>query len=152
MGSKITVMTMTDRWRKKERGLEKVRRYSCQKTKSRLHIPISTVVHAEVVCAPTILPIGIFLHHILRSMIIALWDMSQYQNSPRISLETSVFYLNFRVRFFLVLLWRSKLDTAAEETCTRLIFSLPRVVRSSNVQYLPYSHRDTLPWSIKRKY
>ena len=35
---------------------------------------------------------------------------------------------------------------------TRLIFSLPRVVRSSNVQYLPYPHRDTSPWSIKRKY
>ena len=75
--------------------------YSYQKTKSWLHIPISTVVHAEVVCAPTILPIGIFLSHILRSKIIALWDMSQYQNSPRISLETSVFYLNFRVRLLL---------------------------------------------------
>ena len=90
--------------------------YSCQKTKSRVHTPISTVVHAEVVCAPKILPIGIFLSHILRSKIIALWDMSQYQNSPRISLETSVFYQNFQVRFFLAMLWTSKLDTAAEET------------------------------------
>ena len=35
--------------------------YSCQKTKLRLHTPISTVVHAEVVCAPKILPFGIFL-------------------------------------------------------------------------------------------
>ena len=42
-----------------------------------------------------------YLSHILRSKIIALWDMSQYQNSPRISLETSVFYLNFRVRLLL---------------------------------------------------
>ena len=28
---------------------------------------------------------------------------------------------------------------------TRSIFSLPRVVRSINVQYLPHSHRDTSP-------
>ena len=28
---------------------------------------------------------------------------------------------------------------------TRLIFSLPRVVRSINVQYLPHPHRDTSP-------
>ena len=31
---------------------------------------------------------------------------------------------------------------------TRLIFSPPRVVRSSNVQYLPHLHRDTSHWSI----
>ena len=55
-----------------------------------------------------------FLSHILRSKIIAPWDMSQYQNSPRISLETIVFYLNFQVRFFLAMLWTSKLDTAAD--------------------------------------
>ena len=46
-------------------------RYSCQKTKWRLHTPISTVVHAEVVCTPKILPIGFFLDHTLRSKIIA---------------------------------------------------------------------------------
>ena len=62
--------------------------YPCQKTKSRLHTPISTLVHAEVVCAPKILPIGIFLSHTLRSKITAPWDMSQYQNFARISLET----------------------------------------------------------------
>ena len=45
--------------------------YSCLKIKSRLHILISTVVHAEVVCAPKILPIGFFLDHTLRSKIIA---------------------------------------------------------------------------------
>ena len=55
-----------------------------------------------------------FLSHISRSKIIAPWDMSQYQNSPRISLETIVFYLNFQVRFFLAMLWTSKLDTAAD--------------------------------------
>ena len=107
--------------------------YSCQKTRSRLHTPISTVVHAEVVCAPKMLPIGIFLSHILRSKIIALWDMSQYQNSPRISLETSVFYLNFRVRFFLVMLWTSKLDKAAEETwvyCSTLPLAVERKLTS----------------------
>ena len=38
--------------------------------------------------------------------------MSQYQNSPRISLETSVFYLNFQVRFFLAMFWTSRLDMA----------------------------------------
>ena len=65
--------------------------YSCQKTKSRLHTSISTVVHTEVVCAPKILPIAIFLSHTLRSKIIAPWDMSQYQIFPRILLETSVF-------------------------------------------------------------
>ena len=43
--------------------------HSCQKTKSRLHTPVSTVVHAEVVCAPKILPIGIFLSHTLRSFL-----------------------------------------------------------------------------------
>ena len=58
-------------------------------TKSRLHTPISTVVHVEVVCILKILPIGIFLSHTLRSKIIAPWDMSQYQNSPRISQETT---------------------------------------------------------------
>ena len=100
--------------------------YSCQKTKSRLHIPISTVVHAEVVCAPKILPIGIFLSHTLRSKITAPWDMSQYQNFTRISLETSVFYLNFQVRFFLVMLWTRRLDTAAKETWVRGQFSLYR--------------------------
>ena len=45
--------------------------YSCQTTKSRLHTPISTVVHAEVVCAPKFLPISIFLSHTLRSKITA---------------------------------------------------------------------------------
>ena len=56
--------------------------YSCQKTKSRLHIPISTVVHAKVVCAPKILPIGIFHSYSLQSEIISPRDMSQYQ-TPR---------------------------------------------------------------------
>ena len=56
------------------------------------------------VCALKILLIGIFLSHTLRSKITAPWDMSQYQNFTRISLETSVFYLNFQVRFFLVML------------------------------------------------
>ena len=45
--------------------------YSCCMTKSRLHTPISTVAHAEVVWAPKIVPNGIFLSHSLRSKIIA---------------------------------------------------------------------------------
>ena len=38
--------------------------YSCQKTKSRLHTPISTVVHREVVCAPNILSQHCILGHV----------------------------------------------------------------------------------------
>ena len=79
-------------------------------------LPVSTVVHAAVVCGPKILPIGFFLSHTLRSKIIAPWNMSQYQKPPRISLETSVFYLHFQVRFSLAMLWTSRLDTAVEET------------------------------------
>ena len=88
--------------------------------------PISTVVHAEVVCTPKFLPISIFLSHTLRSKITAPWNMSQHQNSLHISLETSVSYPYFQVRFFLVMLLTSKLDTAAEETWLRFQFSLYR--------------------------
>ena len=88
--------------------------------------PISTVVRAEVVCSPKFLPISIFLSHTLRSKITAPWNMSQHQNSLRISLETSVSYPYFQVRFFLVMLLTSKLDTAAEETWLRFQFSLYR--------------------------
>ena len=70
--------------------------------------------------------VGIFLSHTLQSKIIAPRGMSQYQNSPRISLETSVFYLNFQVRFFLAMFWTSRLDMAAEETWVRGQFSLYR--------------------------
>ena len=52
--------------------------------------------------------------------------MSQHQNSLRISLETSVSYPYFQVRFFLVMLLTSKLDTAAEETWLGFQFSLYR--------------------------
>ena len=65
---------------------------------------------------PKFLSISIFLGHTLRSKITAPWNMSQYRNSLRISLETSVFYPHFQVRFFLVMLLTSRLDTAAEET------------------------------------
>ena len=61
-------------------------------------------------------PDRLFLSHTLRSKIIAPWNMSQYQKPPRISLETSVFYLHFQVRFSLAMLWTSRLDTAVEET------------------------------------
>ena len=60
-------------------------------------------------------PIGIFLSHTFRSKIITPWDMSQYQNFLRITLETSV-YLYFQVCFFLAMRWKRRLDTAAEET------------------------------------
>ena len=63
--------------------------------------------------------VGIFLSHTLQSKIIAPRGMSQYQNSPRISLESSVFYLNFKVRFFLAMFWTSRLDMAAKETWVR---------------------------------
>ena len=100
--------------------------YSCQKTKSRLHSSISTVVHTEVVCAPKILQITIFLSRTLRFKIIAPWDMSQFQIFSRILLETSVFYLHFQVRFFLAMFWTSRLDIAAKETWVQSQFSLHR--------------------------
>ena len=40
-------------------------------TKSKLYTPILTVIHAEVVCTPKILPIGIFLGRSLRFKITA---------------------------------------------------------------------------------
>ena len=81
-----------------------------------------------------------FLSHILRSKIISPWDMSQYQNSPRISLETSVFFLNFQVRFALN---KQTGHGRGKNLGTRSIFSLPSVVGAINVPYLPHPHRDT---------
>ena len=52
--------------------------------------------------------------------------MSQYQNSPRISMKTSVFYLRFQAFFSLAILMMTRLDTAAEETWVRGQFSLYR--------------------------
>ena len=75
---------------------------------------------------PKFLSMSIFLGHTLRSKITTSWNMSQYQNSLRISLETSVFYPHFQVPFFLVVLLTSRLDTAAEETWLRFQFSLYR--------------------------
>ena len=77
---------------------------------------------------PKFLSVSIFLGHTLRSKITAPWNMSQYQNSLSISRETSVFCPHFQVHFFLVMLLTS-------------IFSLPRVVRSINVQCLPHPLR-----------
>ena len=48
----------------------------------------------------------------------------QYQNSPRILLETSLFYLHFQVRFARTTLWTSRLDTVAKETWIWGQFSL----------------------------
>ena len=122
--------------------------YSCQKTKSRLHTSISTVVHTEVVCALKILPIAIFLSHTLRSKIIAPWDMSQYQIFPRILLETSVFYLHFHVRFFLAMLWTSRLDTAAEETWVRLMYNTyPIPTETPRLNLLSWSTNQTAKWN-----
>ena len=100
----------------------------------------------EEVCAPKILPIGIFLGRTLRSKIIAPCDMSPYQNSPRISLKTSVSKLHFQVRFSLAILL--SVNGHGRDLGLWSIFSLPRVVRSINVQYLPYPQRDTSPYSI----
>ena len=80
----------------------------------------------EVVCAPKILLIGIFFGRTLQSKIIAPCDMSPYQNSPRISLKTSVFNLHFQVRFSLAMLLSIRLDTATEETWVCGQFSLYR--------------------------
>ena len=60
--------------------------------------------HSDFDCCPRGLrpenpPDRHFFNYSLRSKIIAPWDMSQYQNSPCSSLNTSVFYLHFRVRF-----------------------------------------------------
>ena len=91
--------------------------------------PISTVVRAEVVCAPKFLPVSIFLSHTLRSKITVSNDLraqSQYQNFLLISLETSVSLPHFQVCFFLVMLLTSRLDTAAEKTWLRFQFSLYR--------------------------
>ena len=59
----------------------------------------------------------------LRSKIIAPWDMSQYQNSPRSSLKTSVFYLHFRVRFSS--LQKCSGHDRGRDLGTGSIFSLP---------------------------
>ena len=75
---------------------------------------------------PKFLSISIFLGHTLRSKITASWNMSQHKNSLSISLETSVFCPHFQVRFSLVMLLTSRLDTAAEETWLRFQFSLYR--------------------------
>ena len=122
--------------------------YSCQKTKSRLHIPISTVVHAEVVCAPKILPIGIFHSYSLQSEMISPWDLSQYQ-TPRAFRRKRAFSTCIS-KFAPLWLCSCALDNQTghgrgRDLGTRSIFSLPRVVRSINVQYLPHSHRDTSP-------
>lgn len=55
---------------------------SFHKTKSRLHTSISTVVHAETVCAPRINLICNFFTHSLRYKIIISWLMSDFQKSP----------------------------------------------------------------------
>ena len=81
---------------------------------------ISTVVRAEVVCAPKFLPISIFLSHTLRSKITVSNDLraqSQYQNS----LQTG--------------------HGRGRDLVTTSIFSLPRVVRSINVQCSPHPLR-----------
>ena len=130
--------------------------YSSKKTKSRLHTPFSTVVHAKVVCTPKILPIGIFLSHSSRSKIIASWDMSQYQNSPCISLKTSVFYLHFRVRFSLAMLLIIRLDTAAERLGYEVNFLFRECFLSVGCPYFeifivvnrPYFVSYTNPYSV----
>ena len=76
---------------------------------------------------PKFLSISIFLGHTLRSKITASWNMSQHKNSLSISLETSVFCPHFQVRFSLVMLLTSRLDTAAVETWVRCQFFLYRV-------------------------
>ena len=81
--------------------------FSCYQTKSRLHTTISTVVHAEAVCAHKIHLFGNFFIRSLRSEIIAPWKVSRFQKSPRITLKTSVFYHHFQVSFFLSFPWRA---------------------------------------------
>ena len=102
----------------------------------------------QLSCALKILPIAIFLSHTLRSKIIAPWDMSQYQIFPRILLETSVFYLHFHVRFFLAMLWTSRLDTAAEETWVRLMYNTyPIPTETPRLNLLSWSTNPTAKWN-----
>ena len=75
--------------------------------------------------------------------------MSQHQKCPRTLLETNISCLQYQVRFFLAMLWTSRQNTTVEETwVSGSVFSLPQVVRSIDVQYLPHPHRDTSPQSI----
>ena len=93
-----------------------------------------------MVCAPTILQIGIFLSHILRSKIIALWDMSQYQNSPRISF--SIYVIIKRMRRD-VLYYQLRLTTSFIFFCN---FSLapPKITLPAVVEALP-GYRVKIP-------
>ena len=93
---------------------EPIQFHSCRMTKSRMHTPISTVVHEEVVCA---------------------------RNSSR-----SAFFERFLPAFPSPLLSGYALDKQTghgrgRDLVTISIFSLPRVVRSINVQCLPHPLR-----------
>ena len=119
--------------------------YSCQKTKSRLHIPISTVVYVEWF-APRKSSRSAFSTAIVYNL---------RPLHPRTCLNTKLpahFAGNerFLPAFPSSLLSGYALDNQTgyghvRDLGSRSIFSLPRVVRSINVQYLPHSHRDTSP-------
>ena len=95
--------------------------YSIHNTEPRLHTMISTVVHAKAVCAQKIHPIGNFFTLSLRSKVIAHWpQMSHFQKSLRIALNTSVFYKHFQVRFFAQQFVMSWLDRAAKQVWSRV--------------------------------
>ena len=114
--------------------------YSWLKTKSKLRTPISTVVHAAVVCGPKILPIGFFSQPYL-----TIYDHCTLEHVSIPKLPTH-FAGNerFLPEFPSSLLSGYALNTQTghgreRDLGTRSIFSLPRVVRSINVQYLPHS-------------
>ena len=114
--------------------------YSCQKTKSRPHTPISTAVHAEVVCAPKILPIGIFLSHTFRSKIIVPTIPKLPTHSAGNERFGSAFPSSLLSGYALN---KQTGHGRGRNLGRRSIFTLARVVRSTNVQYLP--HRTETP-------
>ena len=105
--------------------------YSCQKTKSKLHTPILTVVHREVVCAPKILPFGIFLTCSFRST--STLRHVSIPKLPAYFAGNERFNLHFQVRFSLAMLLTIRLDTATEETWVRGQFSTSSQTASGTV-------------------
>ena len=126
--------------------------YSWQKTKSKLHTPILTVVHTEVVCAPKILPLGIFLTCSFRSTITAPWDMSQYQNSLRISLETSVLTCISKFTSLWLCSWQSDWTRPRKRLGYEVNFLprvRPRMVRSFYPLFICFSFSSLSDWLVR---
>ena len=118
---------------------EPIQFHSCRMTKSRMHTPISTVVHAEVVCARNSSRSAFF------SAI--LYDVRSLHPGTCLNTKTpSAKNERFLPAFPSPLLSGDTLDKQTghgrgRDLVTISIFSLPRVVRSINVQCLPHPLR-----------